>query len=166
MFLLDELDSRIIFLSTKLLSHLLIVQGPQYTKRFGEKHGGFTVLRQKLKPWWNTPAIWTICFSLMFGIDPSTINFDEDFNHFALADIFSRRPVHVIYPEVFPVLTGMLEHGLRAIVQDGYTASSTNDDENGYLMKPNTGNDSRPTITRERSMSLNVDRYSRGKSNP
>lgn len=161
MFLLDETDPRIVFMSVKLLAHLLVIHGPQYIKRFGDKNGGFVTLAQKLRSWWNTPAIWTICFALLFGVDPVTIDFEEDFNHFTLADIFSRKSFQVIYPETFPVLAAMLEHGLRAIVQDGYSANPETDTPS----KPTTGNSTQRSMGRERSMSLTADIYSRGKGN-
>lgn len=160
MFLLDETDPRIVFMSTKLLAHLLSVHGPQYVRRFGEKNGGFVTLAQKLKPWWNTPAIWTICFALLFGVDPVIIDFEEDFNHFTLADIFSRKSIQVMYPETFPILTGMLEHGLRAIVQDGYSA----DPKAELTPESSNGTGAERSMGRERSMSLTADRYSRGKA--
>lgn len=160
MFLLDETDSRIVFMSAKLLAHLLIIHGPQYVRRFAEKNGGFVTLAQKLKSWWNTPAIWTICFALLFGVDPITINFEEDFNHFTLADVFSRKSFQVMYPETFPILTAMLEHGLRAIVQDGYSA----DPDAELTSKSSNGTGAERPMGRERSMSLTADRYSRGKA--
>jgi hypothetical protein len=162
MFLLDETDGRIVFLTTKILVHMLIVHGPAYVKRFSELHGGFTVLRHRLKTCWNMPAIWTLCFALMFGVNPNTINFEDDFNHFALADIFSRQSVNIVYPETFSILTGMLENGLRAIVQDGYSAASPADGQNGSSSNPSNGNGPYPSLARERSMSLIADKDSRG----
>ncbi|QDS69334.1 hypothetical protein FKW77_003516 [Venturia effusa] len=158
MFLLDETDARIVFMSVKLLAHLLVIHGPHYVRRFGEKNGGFVTLAQKLKSWWNTPAIWTICFALLFGVDPVTIDFEADFNHFTLADIFSRKSFQVMYPETFPILTGMLEHGLRAIVQDGYSA----DPDAESIPKSSNGTGVERSMGRERSMSLTADTYSRG----
>jgi hypothetical protein len=162
MFLLDETDGRIVFLTTKILVHMLIAHGPAYVKRFAELHGGFIVLRLRLKTWWNMPAVWTLCFALMFGVNPNTINFEDDFNHFALAEIFSRQPVIVVYPETFSVLTGMLEHGLRAIVQDGYSAASPADSQNGSSSTTRHGNGTQSSLGKDRSMSLNTDNDSRG----
>jgi beige protein homolog 1 len=118
LFLLDEPDPRVAFLTMKILARLLVVHGPPYVKKFADKSGGFIVLKQRLKPWWNIPSIWIICFALLFGHDVSTIDFEGEFNHFNLADLFSQKPVHVVYPEVFSIITSMLEHGLRSIVQD------------------------------------------------
>jgi hypothetical protein len=166
MFLLDETDGRIIFLTTKILVQMLVVHGPAYVKRFAELHGGFTILRQRLKTWWNMPAVWTLCLALMFGVNPNTINFEDDFNHFALADIFSRRTPNVMYPETLSVLTGMLEHGLRAILQDGYSMASSSDSQTGSTSIPVDGNNSHSNLGRDRSMSLNADKDSRGNNMP
>lgn len=102
----------------KILARLLVIHGPTYIKKFAEKSGGFIILKQRLKSWWNLPSIWIICFALLFGNDVAMIDFDGEFNHFNLADLFSQKPVSVVYPEVFPIIAAMLEHGLRAIVQD------------------------------------------------
>ncbi|KAF2431524.1 beach-domain-containing protein [Tothia fuscella] len=162
MFLLDETDPRILFYTTKILVHMLITHGPIYVKRFSEVHHGFTVLRYRLKTWWYMPAIWTLGFALLFGISPATISFEEDFNLFALADIFSRKTVKVTYPEAFSVLTGMLEHGLRAIVQEGYASSSQPENSNGSRSSQRSGsNGEHATMAKERSLSLHVDTNSR-----
>lgn len=119
LFLLDESDPRVVFLASKILVRLLVSHGPPYVKKFAEKSGGFTILKQRLKVWWNMPSIWVICFALLFGHDVSTIDFDGEFNHFNLADLFGQKPVYVVYPEAFTLIIAMLEHGLRSIVQTG-----------------------------------------------
>jgi beige protein homolog 1 len=88
-----------------------------------------------------------------------TIDFEEDFNHFTLTDIFSQKPLQVVYPETFPVLTGMLEHGLRAIVEDSYSVGPDAEPTS----KPSNSTGGGRSMGRERSMSLTADRYSRGK---
>jgi len=120
----------------KILARLLVVHGPTYIKKFAEKSGGFTILKQRLKSWWNLPSIWIICFALLFGHDISTINFNAEFNHFNLADLFSQKPVYVVYPEVFPIITAMLENGLRAIVQDRGHVKSTDSHGSSPALKP------------------------------
>ncbi|KIW04511.1 hypothetical protein, variant [Verruconis gallopava] len=158
-FQLDERDDeRVIVLTTRLLFRVLVIQGPEYTKRYAEKYGGFTILKHKLKFWWNTPALWTLCFALMFRIDPALISLDQDFNLFTLMDIFSRSQLQVANPEVMIVITGMLEYGLHELIQKGYSAPQDGSDMG-------TGkSDSRFSVVRERSMSLNVDKFSRASS--
>lgn len=118
LFLLDESDPRVVFLASKILARLLITHGSTYIKKFSEKSGGFTTLKQRLKVWWNMPSIWIVCFALLFGHDVSTIDFDGEFNHFNLAEQFGQKPVYVVYPEAFTIITAMLEQGLRSLVQD------------------------------------------------
>jgi beige protein homolog 1 len=120
LFMLDEPDPRVVFITMKILGRVMFMLGPQHVREYFVKKDmdGFVILKQRLKVWWNMPAIWIVCFALLFGHDVTTINFDVEFNHFNLAEIFSQRPVIVVYPEIFPVITAMLEHGLRAIVQD------------------------------------------------
>ncbi|KAF2398110.1 beach-domain-containing protein [Trichodelitschia bisporula] len=154
LYLLDEHDPRVVFLATKLLARLLIAHGPHYVKKFSEKSGGFVIMKQRLKSWWNMPALWTICFAILFGQDVGHINFDEDFNHFTLAEIFSRKSVQVVYPEAFQVITSMLEYGLRAIVDNNEPP------ENGTYLDPNQV-EGRTGGVRERSMSLHTDRDTR-----
>ena len=120
----------------KILSRLLIVHGPSYVKKFADKSGGFIILKQRLKSWWNIPSIWIICFALLFGHDVATIDFDVEFNHFNLADLFSQKPVYAMYPEVFPIITAMLEHGLRSIVQDRGQEKSTDSHGSSPSLKP------------------------------
>jgi hypothetical protein len=164
-FQLDEReDERVVVLTTKLLFRVLIVQGPDAAKRYADKHGGFTILRHKLKHWWNTPALWTLCFALLFRIDPATINLESEFNIFALTDIFSRERLKVGAPEVMPVIAGMLEFGLHELIQKGYTASQEGGDATAPTPVQQTKKESRPSVARERSMSLNVDKFSRASS--
>jgi len=120
----------------KILTRLLFVHGPPYVKKFAERSGGFTVLKQRLKSWWNIPSIWIICFALLFGHDVATVDFDGEFNHFNLSDLFSQKPVYVVYPEVFPIITSMLEHGLRSIVQDRGQEKSIDSHGSSPALKP------------------------------
>ena len=119
LFLLDESDPRVVFLVCKILARLLITHGRAYVTKFAERSSGFIIMKQRLRTWWSLPSIWTICFALLFAHDVSTIDFDGEFNHFNLAEVFGQRPVYIVYPEVFPVIAAMLEHGLRSIVQTG-----------------------------------------------
>jgi len=108
----------VVFLAAKILARLLITHGPTYVKKFIDKSGGFVILKQTLKVWWNVPPMWIVCFALLFGHDVATIDFDGEFNHFNLADLFGHKVVTVAYPEAFSIITAMLEHGLRSIVQE------------------------------------------------
>lgn len=153
LYLLAEPDPRVVVLSSKILARLLIVNGSSFVKKFAEKSGGFTIMMNRLKPWWNTPGIWTICFAILFDRDVATIDFERDFNLFNLTDIFSTHPkLKVVYPEVFPVITAMLETGIRCIVKDNPNQTPTEQPgENDRL----TPVDANATVRgRRRTMSL------------
>ncbi|KAF2004172.1 beach-domain-containing protein [Amniculicola lignicola CBS 123094] len=152
LYLLAETDQRVVVLAAKILARLLVANGPHFVKKFSEKNGGFILMKNRLRNWWNTPGIWTICFAILFDRDVATIDFERDFDVFNLVDIFvtncPQTKLRVFYPEIFPVITAMLETGLRAVVRD-----QTKPD-NGSL-KPSNGENTE-VRGRRRTMSLNA----------
>jgi WD40 repeat protein len=151
LYLLAETDQRVVVLGAKILARLLVTNGPPYVKKFGDKTGGFTVMKNRLRHWWNTPGVWTICFAILFDRDVATIDFERDFDVFNLVDIFMthspQTKLRIAYPEIFSVITAMLDTGLRTIVRDRETANSE---------RPKEDSDSTPTRGRRRTMSLNA----------
>jgi ribosome-associated translation inhibitor RaiA len=133
LYLLAEPDQRAVVLGAKILARLLVVNGPHYVKKFSEKGGGFVIMKNRLKHWWNMPGIWTICFAILFDRDIATIDFERDFDVFNLVDVFtSHSKLRIVYPEIFPVITAMLDIGLRAIVRDpAKSANGQSESENG-----------------------------------
>ncbi|KAF2703728.1 beach-domain-containing protein [Pleomassaria siparia CBS 279.74] len=162
LYLLAETDQRVVVLAAKILARLLVSNGPHFVKKFSEKSGGFIVMKNRLRNWWNTPGIWTICFAILFDLDVAIIDFERDFDVFNLVDIFTTQYPHqrlrIVYPEVFPVITAMLDTGLRAIVRD--PARNEN--------KPPNGENDEPTVTRgrRRTMSLSAKQPSTNPSGP
>ena len=152
LYLLAETDQRVVVLSAKILARLLVTNGPSYVKKFSDKTGGFTVMKNRLRHWWNTPGVWTICFAILFDRDVATIDFERDFDVFNLVDLFvthsPQSKLRIAYPEIFPVITAMLDTGLRTIVQDRETS-------NAERPKEDNGDDT-PTRGRRRTMSLNA----------
>lgn len=151
MYLLAESDPRVVVLSLKLLARLLVIHGSSFAKRFIEKNGGFAILAQRLKAWWNVPAVWTICFCILFGKDVSKVDFERDFDLYNLTEALSLPPTAgVVYPEIFPVIATMLKTGLRAVVKEQEVPTSrTRGASQGDELKPE---DPRPG--RRRAMSL------------
>ncbi|KAK7551537.1 hypothetical protein IWX49DRAFT_286142 [Phyllosticta citricarpa] len=153
-YLLAESDARVIVNSFKILARLLVIQGPHFVKKF-TRDGGFTNLKHRLRSSWNTPAVWTICFAILFGVDVGKINFERDFDLFNLMDSLSANgQIAISYPDIFPVMTAMLETGLREIVtqqEPGVRpATSQGDVESGAKQSgPSPGG-----LTRKRSMSV------------
>ncbi|KAK8230622.1 hypothetical protein HDK90DRAFT_328482 [Phyllosticta capitalensis] len=154
-YLLAENDARVIVNSFRILARLLVLQGPHFVKKF-TRDGGFTNLKHRLRAWWNTPAVWTICFAILFGVDVGKINFERDFDLFNLMDSLSVNggQIAISYPDIFPVMTAMLETGLREIVTQQEPsprpATSQGETEGGSKQSgPLTGGS-----TRKRSMSV------------
>jgi hypothetical protein len=154
LYLLAEPNQRVVVLGAKILARLLVLNGPHYVKKFADKTGGFTLMKNRLRHWWNTPSIWTICFAILFGRDVATIDFERDFDVFNLVDIFiAHSPqfkLRICYPEVFPIITAMLETGLRTIVRDRDLTRA----EDGILKQENGAG--AVTRGRRRTMSLNA----------
>ncbi|KAF1830743.1 beach-domain-containing protein [Decorospora gaudefroyi] len=154
LYLLAEPDQRVVVLGAKILARLLVLNGPHYVKKFADKTGGFILMKNRLRHWWNTPGIWTICFAILFGRDVATMDFERDFDVFNLVDIFvAHSPLpqlKICYPEVFPVITAMLETGLRTIVRDRDLARA------GDGTPKQANGEGAVTRGRRRTMSLNA----------
>lgn len=152
LYLLAEQDQRVVVLAAKILARMLVANGHSFVKKFADKNGGFVLMKNRLRHWWNTPGIWTMCFAIMFDRDIATIDFERDFDVFNLVDIFIAHSPHsklrIVYPDIFPVIAAMLDTGLRAIVRDpGGSENGTPQTENG---------ESSVTRGRRRTMSLNA----------
>jgi hypothetical protein len=125
--LAERSDPRIIVLATKILARILIVHGASYVKAFAERNGGFTVLKTRLREWWSIPAVWINLFAILFAVDPAFIHYSEDFNQFTLSEAFAKTAGKVEYPEVLPVISAMLESGLKTVVRQGQQSLSKDD---------------------------------------
>jgi hypothetical protein len=152
LYLLAEPDQRVVVLGAKILARVLVINGTSYVKKFADKTGGFTLMKNRLRHWWNTPGVWTICFAILFDRDVATIDFERDFDVFNLVDIFIMRSpqskLKICHPEIFAVISAMLDTGLRTIVRDREIQRAENDSKNGEA-----------TVTRgrRRTMSLNAE---------
>lgn len=108
-----------VILAAKILARLLVVNGSNYVKKFAEKTGGIIIMQYRLKRWWNIPTIWPICFAILFGQDIATVDLERTFDLFSLLESFApESQTKVMYPEMLPVLTAMLQSGLKAIARD------------------------------------------------
>lgn len=164
LYLLAESDQRAVVLGAKILARLLVINGPHFVKKFADKTGGFTVMKNRLRHWWNTPGVWTICFAILFDRDVASIDFERDFDVFNLVDIFimhsPQTRLRICYPEIFPVISAMLDTGLRTIVRDRDLAKKDN-------AATKSDNDEAPvTRGRRRTMSLNSKQPSIGELIP
>jgi len=152
LYLLTEDDAEIVVHGSRILARLLVVHGTTYISKFAGKTGGFCIMAHRLKRWWNIPTLWPICFSILFGHDVAEIDFERTFDFFTLIECFGN--CKVMYPEALPIITGMLEAGLKEILR-------TQDDPESPSPVPKSHE--RPNI-RPRSMSYQRENDVSGKS--
>ncbi|SPJ74951.1 probable beige protein homolog [Fusarium torulosum] len=151
LYLLAEDDPEVVVHGCKILARLLVTHGPSYTSKFAGKSGGFVIMSNRLKRFWDMPTLWPICFSILFGYDVAEINFDRNFDFFSLLETFGRRKV--LYPDSLSVITAMLKHGLKDVTrhQDDPDSPATHIDPSHALKKHASTTDLRP-----RASSMNL----------
>ena len=156
---MTEDDPEVVVHGAKILSRLLVVHGSAYAVKFATKTGGFSIMRFRLKRWWDIAPLWPILFSIFFGRDVADINFERSFELFSLLETFSN--CKVVYPGALPVITAMLQHGLKEVLR-------SQDDPDSPLAERGNGQESVNLSTgvesRHRSMSLMKELESRRKS--
>ena len=137
--MLAEEDPSLIILASKIIARVLIVSGQQYVDKFATKTGGFIVMQHRLKRVWSVPAIWVICFAILFGRDISRIDLQKPFDLYTLMSNFPQAEVTVFYPQIVPVIAALLQAGLKAIIQsqpDPASPPPSNDQPNNVLLSP------------------------------
>lgn len=144
---------------TKILARLLVIHGSGYASKFSTKTGGFTIMRFRLKRWFDTPPLWPILFCILFARDVADIDFERPFELFGLLETFSN--CKIVYPGVLPVITAMLQHGLKNVLRH-------QDDPDSPLHERANAQDRESTLSgligsRQRSMSLTKELESRRK---
>jgi hypothetical protein len=158
--LLTEDDPEVVVHGTKILARLLVIHGSGYVSKFSGKTGGFTIMRHRLKRWWDLPPLWPICFSILFARDVADIDFERSFELFSLLEAFGN--YKVVYPNVLPVITSMLQSGLKDVFRH-------QDDPDSPLNERGKGKESEAALSvpsgpsRRRSMSLTKELESRRK---
>ena len=106
-------------LATKILARVLVTNGPGYVEKFTDKTGGFITMRYRLKRWWNKTILWTISFAILFGLDVANIDLTRPFDLYNLLATFAAdNTTKVANPQILPVLTAMLQNGLKSITKD------------------------------------------------
>lgn len=117
LYLMCEEEPEIVFLATKMMARLIVVHGSSYSKKFAEKTGGYRIMQYRLKRWWNIPALWPVCFAILFGIDVALLKIDRPFDRFELLHILSLRgEPKIIFPEILSVIAEMMQSGLKKAV--------------------------------------------------
>ncbi|EGU88962.1 hypothetical protein FOXB_00474 [Fusarium oxysporum f. sp. conglutinans Fo5176] len=151
LYLLAEDDPEVVVHGCKILARLLVTHGSNYTSKFAGKSGGFIIMSNRLKRFWDMPTLWPICFSILFGYDVAEINFDRNFDFFSLLETFGKRKV--VYPDSLSVITAMLQHGLKDVMrhQDDPDSPATHIDPSFALKKHASSTELRP-----RASSMNL----------
>lgn len=136
LYLLAEEDPEVVVYGCQIMARLLVTQPLAYCNKFAAKTGGFAIMAHRLKPWWDIRTLWPILFSILFGYDVAKIDFDRPFEFFSLYEIFSKSQIRTA--AVVPVITAMLQHGLRDMLkyQDDPASPSA---DNSFLPKGSTG---------------------------
>jgi len=91
-----------------------------------------------------------MCLSILFGVDVAKIDFDRSFDLLNLVDLFG--DCRVVYPDVLPVITTMLQHGLRDILKYQDDPDSPVGVERGHSRNLSS---SEPASARPRARSMN-----------
>ncbi|PHH90184.1 hypothetical protein CDD83_4315 [Cordyceps sp. RAO-2017] len=115
LYLLADEDAVVVLHGCKILSRLLVAHGSSYTAKFSGKSGGFTIMANRLKKFWDIPTLWTVLFSVLFGCDVADIGFDRGFDEQSLLGLFGGRKV--VYPECLITITSLLQHGLKEVMR-------------------------------------------------
>ncbi|KAG5792274.1 hypothetical protein H9Q69_008671 [Fusarium xylarioides] len=151
LYLLAEDDPEVVVHGCKILARLLVTHGSNYTSKFAGKSGGFIIMSNRLKRFWDMPTLWPICFSILFGYDVAEINFDRNFDFFSLLETFGKRKV--VYPDSLSVITAMIQHGLKDVMrhQDDPDSPATHIDPAFALKKHASSTEIRP-----RASSMNL----------
>lgn len=99
-------------------------------------------MRNRLKRWWNVAPLWPICFSILFGRDVAKIDVSRSLDLYGLVEMFSEGgKAKVVYPEIMPVIAGMLKAGVGTVVSyQGDEGAKETSDEHGKLLPAPTVN--------------------------
>ena len=115
LYLLAEDDAETVVYGCKILARLLVTHGSAYTSKFAGKTGGFIIMAQRLKRWWDIPTLWPICFAILFGYDVAEIDFARNFEFFSLVETFGKSKI--VYPDALPIITSMLQVGIKDVLK-------------------------------------------------
>ena len=115
LYLLAADDAEIVVHGCRILARLLVIHGHAYTAKFAGKGGGFSIMANRLRRFWDIPTLWPICFSILFGYDIAEIDFDREFDMPGLLDLFGKQKI--VYPESLVIITSMLQNGLKDVMR-------------------------------------------------
>ena len=163
--LLADDESTVVVLAAKILARLLVINGPSYVQNFVYKTGGVVIMQYRFKRWWSVPTIWPICFAIFFGLDPGKIDFSRTFDMFSLLEMFASDGLApVVNPTILPVITAMLEQGLKTVTREQLDPDSPLTEKSNGKTPIFATDPATPTHTRQRSMTLSIEPSTSSKS--
>ncbi|KAI9375761.1 hypothetical protein BJX61DRAFT_548791 [Aspergillus egyptiacus] len=128
LYLMCEDEPEIVVLASRILARVIVTSDSKYNKRFSDKNGGYTIMRRCMRRWWTIPAMWPICFSVLFGLDLGITMAGKPFDRASFSGMFAGNETQVCFPEMFPVITEMMRSALRKSVmtsKDSHTLDLT-----------------------------------------
>jgi beige protein homolog 1 len=112
---MGENDADVVVTATKIMARLVVTHGLHYSKKLADKTGGYTIMRYRLKNWWNDPTLWAICLAILLGVDVALLDLEAPFNlSETLASFISKHHTKLVFPEMIPVITEMLQTGMKS----------------------------------------------------
>lgn len=145
LYLLTEDDPEIVVHGCKILARLVVTNGSAYVNKFSGKTGGFSIMANRLKRWCDVPALWLICFCMFFGRDVADFDLDKGVDFFSLTEAFGN--CKVANPGSLPIITAMLQHGLKDII----SKQEDPDSPRGFLDPPDANTRPRTAVTQKES---------------
>ncbi len=122
------------------------------------------IMQHRFKRWWNVPTIWPICFAIFFGLDPANIDYSRTFDMFSLLETFAPNGLApVVNPAVLPVITAMLEQGLKTVTREQMDPDSPLTEKSNRKTAALGQNPATPTHASQRSMGLSTEPSNLGK---
>lgn len=92
------------------------------------------ILRHRLEDKWHLPAIWRICFAVLFGCDVSSIDLGRPFSLFSLVDDFEdNSKSNKVHAEILPVIIAMVQNGLKMVCQESPALGTEEHKTNGTV---------------------------------
>ena len=116
LYLLSSRHEAVIGPSMRILSRLLLLQGPSYLLKFEETTRGMMILGRRLKKWWFLDTVWIACFAIMVGIDPLSLpNHGSADISDILKAILTVSKGGIYCETIFSVMASMLEAALSTV---------------------------------------------------
>ncbi len=129
LYLLSSDDLDVLLSGIMILTRLLVTQGTTYSSKFASKTGGFWIMANRLKHWWNVSTVWLCVLAILFGKDVAGVEAqNQALTEDALVSIFGTTS-KVVCPDALFAIVAMIQQGLGdALKSADASPTSTSDD--------------------------------------